>query len=172
MLQRRYADAGGGQNNVRRERNQFRRILSHGICTRATPTVVDPHVAARSPPCFLQTLCERANTSVPFRIVSSQIDEHADAPHALALLRPRRERPRRRAAECGQQFPPSEGDCHTPLPCEVRKWNDTMPRACCPNSAAPGAVKPGMDDEPVVPRPCSWPQDNRKWELRARPGWA
>src|SRR5215472_768864 len=28
---------------------------------------------------------------------------------------------RRRAAECGQQFPPSDGDCHTPLPCEVRK---------------------------------------------------
>src|SRR5262245_10014252 len=35
-----------------------------------------------------------------------------------------------RAAECGQQFPPSDGDCHTPLPCEVRKWNDTTPRAC------------------------------------------
>jgi hypothetical protein len=32
------------------------------------------------------------------------------------LLRTRRERPRRRAAECGQQFPPSDGDCHTPLP--------------------------------------------------------
>src|SRR5262245_2708821 len=27
-----------------------------------------------------------------------------------------------------------------------------------------------MDDEPVVPRPCSRRQDNRKWELRARPG--
>src|SRR6516225_4410272 len=48
--------------------------------------------------------------------------------HALALLRPRCERPRCcRAAECGQQFPPSDGDCHTPLPCEVRKGNDTTP---------------------------------------------
>src|SRR5262249_56214349 len=36
----------------------------------------------------------------------------------------------RRAAECDQQFPPSDGDCHTPLPCEVRKGNDTTPRAC------------------------------------------
>src|SRR5262249_50841228 len=35
-----------------------------------------------------------------------------------------------RAAECSQQFPPSDGDCHTPLPCEVRKWNDTTSRAC------------------------------------------
>ena len=48
----------------------------------------------------------------------------------LSLLRARRERPRGRAAECSQQFPPSEGDCHTPLPCEVRKGNDTTPRAC------------------------------------------
>src|SRR5215831_10891312 len=45
------------------------------------------------------------------------------------LLRARRERPRSRcAAECGQQFPPSDGDCHAPLPCEVRKRNDTTPR--------------------------------------------
>src|SRR5262249_6163385 len=47
------------------------------------------------------------------------------------LLRPRRERPRRRrAAECSQQFPSSGGDCHTPLPCEVRKTNNTTPPAC------------------------------------------
>src|SRR5262249_43844506 len=47
------------------------------------------------------------------------------------LLRARRQRPRhRRAAECGQQFPPSDDDRHTPLPCEVRKGNDTTPRAC------------------------------------------
>src|SRR5262249_7512231 len=46
------------------------------------------------------------------------------------LLRACRERPCRRAAECGQQFPPSDGGCHTPLPCEVRKGNDTTPRAC------------------------------------------
>src|SRR5262249_894206 len=38
----------------------------------------------------------------------------------------------RRAAECSQQSPPSDGDCHTLLPREVRKWNDTTPRACCP----------------------------------------
>src|SRR5262249_61077628 len=54
------------------------------------------------------------------------------------LLRVRCQRPCGRATECGQQFPPSDGDCHTPPPCEVRKSNDTTPRACCPNSAAPG----------------------------------
>ena len=47
----------------------------------------------------------------------------------------RRERPRNRcAAECDQQLPPPDGDCHTPLPCEVRK--STVPRheRAVPNS--------------------------------------
>src|SRR5215467_11820249 len=40
-------------------------------------------------------------------------------------------------AECGgQQLPPSDGDCHTPLPCEVRKAKNTTPRACCPTPGA------------------------------------
>src|SRR5262249_5704957 len=50
--------------------------------------------------------------------------------HLPRLLPARRERPRRRAAECDQQFSPSDGDCHTPLPCEVRKGNHTTPSAC------------------------------------------
>jgi len=41
-----------------------------------------------------------------------------------------RERPRRRTAERGQQLPPSDGDCHMPLPCKVRRGNDTTSRAC------------------------------------------
>src|SRR5262249_45563816 len=66
--------------------------------------------------------------------------ENADAMKLIRLLlRARRERPRDRSAECGQQFPPSDDNCHTPLPCEVRKRKNTTPRACCPNSAAPGA---------------------------------
>src|SRR5262249_45284188 len=44
-----------------------------------------------------------------------------DHRHRL-LLRARREWPRdNRAAERDQQLPPSDGNCHTPLPCEVRK---------------------------------------------------
>src|SRR5262245_48325731 len=33
-------------------------------------------------------------------------------------------------AQLVEQFPPSDGDCHTPLPREVRKSNHTTPRAC------------------------------------------
>src|SRR5262245_58813882 len=42
---------------------------------------------------------ERCETSLPDLIVRSCGEEHADAPHGLALLRWRRERPHRRAAE-------------------------------------------------------------------------
>jgi hypothetical protein len=44
---------------------------------------------------------------MPFRVVRGQVRKHADAPHALALLRACRERPCRRAAEqCDERAPP------------------------------------------------------------------
>src|SRR5262249_28938307 len=68
------------------------------------------------------------------------VGRKADPIYFSALLRTRSERPRRRrAAECGQHFPPSDGDCHTPLPREARKGNDTTPR---PRSLA---VQGGQD---------------------------
>src|SRR5262245_21584448 len=52
-----------------------------------------------------------------------------------------RQRPRdSSAAKCDQQFPPSDGDCHTPLPCEVRREKDITPRACCPSAHGPGGA--------------------------------
>src|SRR5262249_24929816 len=42
---------------------------------------------------------ERREAKLPLRIVFIEPHEHADPPHAVALLRLRRERPRRRAAE-------------------------------------------------------------------------
>ena len=42
--------------------------------------------------------------------------EHADAPHAVALLRARRERPRRRAAESSDNFAPLKANAHLALP--------------------------------------------------------
>ena len=42
--------------------------------------------------------------------------EHADAPHAVALLRAHREWPRRRAAEPSDEFAPPKANAHLPLP--------------------------------------------------------
>jgi hypothetical protein len=44
-------------------------------------------------------LSERGGPSLRHGIVFVARNEHADAPHAVALLRFRRQRPRRRAAE-------------------------------------------------------------------------
>jgi hypothetical protein len=42
-----------------------------------------------------------------FQIAFGARSEHVDAPYAVALLRVCRERPRRRAAEPGDEFAPS-----------------------------------------------------------------
>src|SRR5215470_11341196 len=98
---------------------------------RNTHAEVDLQVASDLPSQVTESLQERRMANSGLWIVSGHSVEHADAPHPFALLRARCERPRnRRTAESGYQFPPSDGDCHTPLPCEVRKGNDTTSRAC------------------------------------------
>src|SRR5262249_43739301 len=99
------------------------------------PAILDRQILAFDVPAFADALpeCGHKTCSVGGRRAA----EEPDYRHRWLLLCARRERPRGRAAE-RQQFPPPDGDCHTRLPCEVRKGNDTTPRACCPNSAAPG----------------------------------
>jgi len=132
LLQRRYSRAASGEDEIRGESDHFRRVLPR-LDVACCPAGLDLHIVTASPTQLLEALPKCGDASLPFRIIRGESHEHADAPHLLGLLRAGRERPRRCcAAECGQQFPPSDGDCHTPLPCEVRKWNDTTPRACCP----------------------------------------
>jgi len=55
----------------------------------------------------VQRLGKRGEPRLTFGIVRSERREHADAPHPLALLRARRERPsRRRAAEQRDEVAP------------------------------------------------------------------
>src|SRR5262245_38365969 len=64
------------------------------------PARLDPQIAALEPAQFLETLQERSMANQSLGIILGEIREHADAPHPLALLRARHERPRgRRAAE-------------------------------------------------------------------------
>jgi hypothetical protein len=52
-------------------------------------------------------LQKRRDADLVFRIVGHSRHEHTDAPHARALLRPRRKRPpRRRATEQRDELPP------------------------------------------------------------------
>src|SRR5262245_40082896 len=84
-----------GKDDVWRERGQFRRVSANVGATGRGPTSVDAHVTADCPSRLLQPLQERPEASLKFRIVRGREQEHTDAPHALALLRPRGERPRR-----------------------------------------------------------------------------
>jgi hypothetical protein len=64
----------------------------------ASPPKVHPHFAAIGPTQVRKPLRKRRVATLPLRIVLIARHEHADAPHAVALLRARRERPRRRRA--------------------------------------------------------------------------
>jgi hypothetical protein len=64
-----------------------------------------------------QALPKSANPSLSFWITLGICHQHADAPHSLGLLRPRRERPRSRrgAAEQGYQLASSYVEHGSPL---------------------------------------------------------
>ncbi len=101
------APAASGQDDVGRERDQFRHAFANALGIARGPAVVDPHVAPIGPAQLLRAPARmpRGGTC-PSASSASQVHEHADAPHPLALLRPRRERPRRRAAEQRDELAP------------------------------------------------------------------
>jgi hypothetical protein len=92
----------------------------------ATPPNVHPHVAAIGPPQVRKRLRERRVATLHLRVVFVERHEHADAPHAVALLRAHRERPRRRAAESGDEWSSCNGCGHLPAPVLKPKANDTV----------------------------------------------
>src|SRR5262249_184197 len=73
-----------------------------------TPAIIDAYVAPVGPAQLLQFLRDGRYANLARRIVWGQgAQEKADAPHPLAWLRPRHNRPSRRAAEAANKFAPS-----------------------------------------------------------------
>jgi len=68
------------------------------------PSGLDLHIAADGPARLLQTLQKYSIARLSERIVGSKVMEDADVPLTLALLRPRRERPRCRCAKQREEF--------------------------------------------------------------------
>src|SRR5262249_7153973 len=91
------------------------------------PGIVDGEITTFDEACLGESLAEPVDHVLGPR--RRGVPEEPDHRHRR-LLRARRERPCSRAAERDQQFPPSDGDCHTPLPREVRRGNDSTPLAC------------------------------------------
>src|SRR5262249_32752630 len=98
LLHHRHDLTGRGQDDVRRKRDQIRGMFSNAVHIASPPADVDARVAADGPARFLQTLQECREASLSLRIFRGEIHQHADAAHALTLLRAGRERPRRNRA--------------------------------------------------------------------------
>src|SRR6516165_1586007 len=96
-----WCDRGAGicQDDVRRERDQFRRVFANSVGIGDAPAGVDADVAAVEPAQLREPLQERRYARLKLRVVSGAGHQDAEASHPLALLRMRRERPHRRAAE-------------------------------------------------------------------------
>src|SRR5215467_10773278 len=98
LLHRHHGRPASGKDDVRRERNQLCRLLANVGGIGRGPADIELYVAADAPACFLQSLLKCPHASLILSIIRNGGHEYADAPHALALLRARRERPRCRCA--------------------------------------------------------------------------
>jgi hypothetical protein len=109
--------AASSEDDVRRKCDQFRRVVAYACGIACTPADVETDVAVGSPAQLLQPLQECRVVRLNAPIVCVGAVEHADAPHMIGLLRACCERPRRRAAEHRNKFPPTDVDGHlTPPP--------------------------------------------------------
>src|SRR6516162_401043 len=97
LQHRRRPRIAGDEDDIRRERDQFRRISAKTIGLAASPAGLDVHIAPDRPTRLLQALQKCPMARLSERIVGSRVSEHTDAPHPL-LLRARRQRPRGRGA--------------------------------------------------------------------------
>src|SRR5262245_23911879 len=71
----------------------------------SAPSIIDTDAAAIVPAQLLQHFAESLEIVLLLNIFGERV-EHADAPHALTLLRARHERPCGRAADQRDELPP------------------------------------------------------------------
>jgi hypothetical protein len=89
----------GCQDDVGLQADQFLCEHSYPIGAIAVPPKVNPHIAAIGPTQVRKRLRERGDARLIHGIVFVARHEDADAPDAVALLRPRHHRSRRRTPE-------------------------------------------------------------------------
>src|SRR6516165_7610440 len=102
-LQYRSADS---DDDIRSHSGEVHRVRSHPLAV-ACATIIDAKIAALAPSQLLQPLFEGGGPGLRAGVALGQSGQNTDPPHPLALLRPRRERPRgRRAAEQRDELAP------------------------------------------------------------------
>src|SRR5262249_52904855 len=104
----------------------------------AAPTVLDLKVAADCPAQQLHRLPKRVDACLSFHIARGVgAEEHADAPHALALLRTRRERPRSCATEQRDELAPSHAGHRVSSPLSPLTLSLPQPRPAAAGLGSP-----------------------------------
>jgi hypothetical protein len=88
LQQRAHREGAMRQDDVWREGNQLLRV-SMNVVGLGSPMSVDPHIPAYDPARLRQSLLERTDPGLIVRIIRHRAQKHADAPHAVALLRAR-----------------------------------------------------------------------------------
>ena len=78
-----------GQNDVWRQRDQFRCIFAIVFEIACGKAIIKPHIAAVGPAQLLQSLLECREAYLVVLIVRGPGREHANPPHPLGLLRAR-----------------------------------------------------------------------------------
>jgi hypothetical protein len=89
---------------VRCQAYQLSRIRPHETCVVSNPAKLDAYVATLDPSNLTKSLPESRNASVRFRVSLDRAHQYAD-PSFTRLLRARRERPRRHAAQQRDEIP-------------------------------------------------------------------
>jgi hypothetical protein len=97
----------GTEDHIRLQADKFGRKYSITINLTFRPSVVDPDVAAINPSQLLKTLIKFGSPGLHQLILFSAGHQRTDALHAARLLRPRRQRPCRCAADCRNEIPPT-----------------------------------------------------------------
>ena len=82
------------------------RVPARAVGVVATPAQIDAKIAPDTPAELLHALLERRDINLRFRLFGGGVHENANAPHALRLLGPRHERPRRSAAKQRDELAP------------------------------------------------------------------
>src|SRR5262245_25747987 len=93
------------KNHVRCRSHQFSSICAHAIGVGTCKAHVNSD-RSLSPSKLLQALSEGCDVGLRQWVFFGEAHKHTDTRYTFALLRPRRQRPRRRAAEQGDKVPP------------------------------------------------------------------
>jgi hypothetical protein len=74
----------------------------HRLFVKSRPPMIDSHIATFGPAEFLEFLSKGGTPGICLRVALGIGAKHADPPHPFALLRPRHDRPNRRAKPCDE----------------------------------------------------------------------